>query len=611
MSMAALLTTENLRQTFGSRTLFEGIQFSINDGDRMGMIGPNGSGKSTLLKILAGLEIPSEGVRTVRKGLRIGYLSQSDAFEPDDTVRSAVQRAVDHLPLDSHEKTTRARTQISRLEFPDPDQPARALSGGWRKRLSIACTLAGQPDLLLLDEPTNHLDIEGIAWLEKTLLACGLSFLVISHDRYLLEKICNQVIELNAVFPQGSFRVDGNYSKFLEKRSEFLDGQLRQQQTLANKVRREVEWLRRGPKARTTKAQARIDRAGQLIDSLAESKARSAENKRVAIDFTSSQKRSNKLIHLRGVNKALGGKTLFKDLDLFLERGERLGLLGANGTGKSTLLKLMTGQEIPDAGQVVVGEGIKVALFDQNRAQLDLSQRLRDALAPTGDQIVFQGKPLHIEAWSRRFLFRSEQLDLPLMNLSGGEQARVLLARMMLTPADVLLLDEPTNDLDIPSLDVLETSLLEFPGAVVLITHDRYLLEQVSTRILGLDGGGAFGFYPDFDQWSQAKESAGSRKGDPGAGKGVAKSAGSVSESGSAKVAAKGLSYKEKQELERIEPAIHAAEAQASEIQARLSDPAVIADHVRLHEECEALERVQATIGELFARWEELEAKKG
>jgi ABC transport system ATP-binding/permease protein len=602
--MAALITAENLRQTFGSRTLFEGVQFSINDGDRLGMIGPNGSGKSTLLKVLAGLETPSDGLRTVRKNLRIGYLSQADAFDPGDTVRSAVQRAAEHLPLDPHERSTLAEIQIGRLEFPDPDQRAVDLSGGWRKRLSIACTLAGQPDLLLLDEPTNHLDIEGIAWLEKTLLASGLAFLVISHDRYLLEQICNQVIELNGMFPQGSFRVDGNYSKFLEKRAEFLDGQLRQQQTLANKVRREVEWLRRGPKARTTKAQARIDRAGQLIDSLAESKSRQAENKRVAIDFTSSQRRSNKLIQLRGVSKSMGGKPLFAGLDLFLERGERLGLLGANGTGKSTLLKLITAQTDPDEGSVVVGEGIKVALFDQNRAQLDLSQPLRTALAPTGDHIVFQGKPLHIEAWSKRFLFRSEQLDLPLSSLSGGEQARVLLARMMLTPADVLLLDEPTNDLDIPSLDVLESSLLEFPGAVVLITHDRYLLEQVSTSILGLDGGGSFGFYPDFDRWTQAKESAARA---PRVEKSATKVAPTASKPANK---GKGLSFKEKQELVGIEPAIHQAEAEASQIQASLSDPAIMADHVRLHEQCEALEIVQAKISQLFARWEELEAKQ-
>jgi ATP-binding cassette subfamily F protein uup len=600
--MAAILSCENLRQTFGSRTLFEGIQFSINDGDRMGMIGPNGSGKSTLLKILAGTETPSEGTRAARKNLRIGYLSQADAFQENDTVRSALIRAADDLPIDSHERIVQVDAQISRLEFTDANQAVKDLSGGWRKRLSIACTLIRSPELLLLDEPTNHLDLEGISWLERTLVASSLSFLIISHDRYLLERICNQVIELNPIFPMGSLRIDGNYSKFLEKRQKFLDGQLRQQQTLANKVRREIEWLRRGPKARTTKAKSRVDAAGQLIDNLAEMKARQAENKRVEIDFSASDKRSNKLISLKGVSKTMGDGPLFSNLSLHLERGQRLGLLGANGTGKSTLLRIMTREVSPDAGQIIVGEGIKVALFDQNRAQLDLSQSLRDALSPTGDHVLFQGKRLHIEAWSKRFLFRSEQLDLPISSLSGGEQARVLLARMMLTPADVLLLDEPTNDLDIPSLDVLESSLLEFPGAVVLITHDRYLLEQVSNSILGLDGAGEFGYYPSFEAWEEAKAAAASNRKEKPETRSPARPLSSPKN--------KGLSYKEKNELAGIEPAIHALEEEASQIQARLAEPAVMADHVRLQRECQALEEVQTKIAQLFTRWEELEAKQ-
>jgi ATP-binding cassette subfamily F protein uup len=600
--MPALVTCEDLRQTFGARTLFDGIAISINDGERVGLIGPNGSGKSTLLKILGGLETPSSGTRSARRNLRVGYLPQEDEFAPGESARSALADALRDEPIEEHERDNRVAAQLSRLEFESPDQPVAERSGGWRKRLALGRVMIQEPELLLLDEPTNHLDIEAIGWLERFLLSSRTALLMVSHDRYLLEVVCTRIIELNAVFPGGSFSVDGPYSRYLEKREEFLEGQLRQQQSLANKVRREVEWLRRGPKARTTKAKFRVDEAGRLMDGLAAMQHRQSQARSMSVDFSESDRRRNKLIVLKEVKLSRGGRALFQGLDLHLERGQKLGLLGGNGAGKSSLLKLMTKECTPDEGEVVIGEGLRIALFDQNRGQLDLDRPLRHALSPTGDQVVFQGKSTHIEAWSKRFLFRSEQLDLPLRHLSGGEQARVLLAQMMLCPADVLLLDEPTNDLDMASLDVLESSLIEFSGAVVLVTHDRYLLERVSTSLLGLDGRGGHGFYPDVDDWSAAVAAA-RESSKPAPTRGQAPPAKAPNKT-------KGLTYKEKQELAGMQSAIEKAEEKLAKVQEEIADPAVSTDHVRLSAACRSLEEAQAEVNRLYQRWEELERKE-
>ena len=603
--MAALLSTENISQTYGARTLFHGINLSLNEGERVGMIGPNGAGKSTLLKILAGVETPTEGTRSLRKGSRVVYLPQEDEFSPDETVRTALENILTKEPLEIHERDVRVEKQISRLAFTDPDQLVTSLSGGWRKRLAISRLLILEPDLILMDEPTNHLDLDGIYWLEEILKGSNLTFLVVSHDRYLLENSCDRVIELSAAYPQGSLSISGNYSKFLEKREQFLAGQAQQQQSLANQVRREVEWLRRGPKARTTKAKYRIDEAGRMQDELADLKMRNSQNKRVNVDFAASDRRSNKLINLKHGAKSYGGRTLFSDLSFSLERGQKLGLLGSNGSGKTTLVRILIGETEPDEGSIDRGEGIRVALFDQNREQLDLAMTLRNALAPDGDQVYFQDRRIHVAAWSQRFLFRPEQLDMPIGQLSGGEQARVLLARMMLIPADVLILDEPTNNLDIPSLEVLEDSINDFPGAVVLITHDRYLLERVSTGLLGLDGDGGFGLYTDYEHWRQARDAA-KRKRSP-------KSEKSAKETKAAPAPvpkSKGLSFKEKKELETIEGDIHAAEALVAELLKKVEDPAIVNDHVKLIDACHDLEEAQTRVNYLFARWEELEAKK-
>jgi ATP-binding cassette subfamily F protein uup len=348
---------------------------------------------------------------------------------------------------------------LREMQFADLQQQVSALSGGWRKRLAITCALIQQPDLLLMDEPTNHLDLEGILWLEGLLKAARFAFVLVSHDRYFLENTTNRTVELNKRYPDGYLKVDGSYSEFLQQRAAVFDQQDREQQVLANKARRELEWLRRGAKARTTKAQARIDYAEGLQGEAAESRRRNLEIASAQIEFDATRRKTRKLVEAKHVTVERGGRALITGLDLLLTPGTCLGLLGRNGSGKSSLMGLLKGEIKPAAGDIAWADDLKVVSFDQQRAQLDQTLTLKHTLAPMGESVVFQGRPMHVTAWAKRFLFPIEKLGLPVSRLSGGEQARVLIAQLMLKPADILLLDEPTNDLDIPTLEVLEDSL--------------------------------------------------------------------------------------------------------------------------------------------------------
>ena len=499
-----LVSCQELSKAFGAAPLFEGLSLGVFEGDHVGLVGPNGSGKSTLLKILAGVEPPSSGTRAARKRLRIGYVPQDPVFAAGASVGSVLRQALDDQHLDPHEIDGRVAVAMGKAGFADEAQETNTLSGGWTKRLAIARELVREPELLLLDEPTNHLDVDGILWLEELLPREPEAFVVVSHDRYFLEAVAGRVIELNRAFASGLFEVRGRYSTFLGKKDELLAGQAAYQESLRNRVRGELDWLSRKARARTRKAQARIDEAQRLQDELGDMDARSVPLA-VALDFSATQRKTKRLVVTEGLTRSYGERQIVRGLDLVLSPGTRLGLLGANGSGKSTLLRLLARQEQPDAGTVAHADGLKVVMFDQHRQHLDPAVSLQRTLAPHGDSVVFEGRGVHVAGWAKRFLFRSEQLETPVGRLSGGEQARAALARLMLEPADLLLLDEPTNDLDIPTLEVLEESLLEFPGALVLVTHDRYLLDRVSTRILALDGRGGAVPYADYDQWEAAR----------------------------------------------------------------------------------------------------------
>jgi ATP-binding cassette subfamily F protein uup len=605
-----LLSCESISKQFGARPLFENLTFGLSEGDRVGLVGPNGSGKSTLLKILAGIEEPDSGSRSVRKGVRAGYVPQDPVFPSDASVEAILLDALAGEPLEEYEKSGRADLVLARLGFRDPAQTVGTLSGGWNKRLAVGRELVREPDILLLDEPTNHLDLEGILELEEILASEARAYIVVSHDRYFLENVARRMLELDRAYPEGLLQVEGTYSDLLERRDEVRRNQADYQESLANRARREMEWLRRGPKARSTKAKARIHEAHRLLDELQEVKERErASEPSAGIDFAASGRKTKKLLSAEGLAKSFGGRQILGGgggVDLLIRPGSRLGVLGPNGSGKTTLLSLLAGDLEPDGGEIERAQFLKTVLFEQSRETLDRTLSLRRALAPEGDSVLFQDRSIHVAAWAKRFLFRPEQLDTPVSRLSGGEQARILIARLMLRPADLLILDEPTNDLDIPTLEVLEESLLEFPGGLVLVTHDRYLLDRVCSSILALDGRGGARHFADTAQWEEHRRELEAAPARPVPSK-PAKPDAAVQPAG--KGGAKRLGYLEQREWDQMEEKVLEAEDALARSQEAVDAPEVASNPKALQERIAALTAAQAEVERLYARWAELEAK--
>jgi ATP-binding cassette subfamily F protein uup len=571
------------------------VSFGLADGDHVGLVGPNGSGKSTLLRILSGDDGPDSGTRSVRSGIRIGYVAQDPVFDVDGTIEDVVASALGHVEPDR--RPGRVAQALGRAGFSAGHAEVRSLSGGWKKRLAIARAIAAEPDVLLMDEPTNHLDVPGILWLERLLTGEPRAFLVVSHDRYFLEHVVTRVLELNRAYPGGLFATDGRYSDFLARRDDYVRAQAAYEESLANTVRREIEWLRRGAKARTTKARGRIQEAQRLIDELEEMRDR-AVLRTAGIDFTASERRTRRLLVARGLALSRGGQQLFGGLDLTIAPGVRIGVIGPNGSGKTTLLDVLAGAIEPDAGEVQRADGVRIVRFEQDRPGLDPGQSLRRALAPESDAVTFAGRSVHVASWAKRFLFRPEQLELPVSRLSGGERARVLIARLMVEPADVLILDEPTNDLDIPTLEVLEDTLTEFTGGLVLVTHDRFMLDRVSTMLVALDGEGGVGRFADFAQWEAAQATRPSAAAGP--------------EAAPPRERARSrprLGYHEQREWDTMEQAILDAEARVEDCERGVHDRAVASDATVLQQRYAELEAARAAVDRLYARWAELEEK--
>ncbi len=600
--MPPLINVRSIAKSFGADPLFQNVSFTVSEGDRIGLIGPNGSGKSTLLRILAGTEDTDDGEIAVRKRLRLSYVEQESEFRPGDTVRSVIDSALKTSAVPESERGTRFAETLGRAGFVDLEKEAAALSGGWQKRLAIVQALVQAPDILLLDEPTNHLDLAGIDWLEGVLEQAGFACVVISHDRYFLENVATEMAELSRVYPDGLLRVKGRYSTFLEKKEEFLHAQSKRQEALENLVHSEIEWLRRGAKARTRKSKARIDKAGDLMEELADLNTRS-RSETAQIDFSATDRKTKRLIELQNVAYEIGGRPLFQGLNFIVTAGLRVGLVGPNGSGKTTLLRLLRGEVAATTGEIRRAEKLRIVYFDQRR-ELDPNVTLRRALAPEGDSVIYQDRVTHVASWAAKFLFKSEQLNQPVERLSGGERARVLIAQLMLQPADVLLLDEPTNDLDIPTLEILEESLLEFRGSLVLVTHDRYMLDRVSTIVLGLDGRGSAERFADYSQWEawQAERRQAAHTSSRGSTRAVAAE--------SSPPPKKKLSYLEAREYASIEERVAAAEGKLELKRTAAEDPAIARDAARLVNAHTELAEAQKEVDALYARWAELEKKQ-
>ena len=602
--MPPIINAQGITKAFGANPLFEDVSFTVSEGDRIGLIGPNGSGKSTLLRILAGSVSPDSGELAVRKRLRFSFVEQDSTFEPGSTVRSVIEKSMDRTAVPESERGTRVAETLGRAGLQELETEAASLSGGWQKRLAIVEALVQAPDVLLLDEPTNHLDLSGIEWLEGLLAEAAFACVVVSHDRYFLENVATEIVELSRVYPEGVLRVRGNYSTFLEKKEEFLHAQSKRHEALENLVHNEIAWLRRGAKARTRKSKARIDKAGELMGELADLNKRT-RTATAQMDFSASGRQTKRLIELENVSYQMGNRTLFADLNFVVTAGLRVGLVGPNGSGKTTLLRLLRGELAPTRGAIRRAEWLRTVYFDQTR-ELDSSVTLRRALAPDGDSVIYQDRVIHVASWAARFLFTGEQLNQPVERLSGGERARVLIAQLMLQPADVLLLDEPTNDLDIPTLEILEESLLEFRGSLVLVTHDRYMLDRVSRIVLGLDGQGGAESFADYSQW-ETWQAERKQQVKAGARPAVRATAGT----GQSARTKKKLSYMDEREYATIEQRIVDAEQLLQAKRTQLEDPAIASDGPRLVAAHAEMETAQKDLETLYSRWHELEEKQG
>ena len=615
MASGILLAATGLTKAFGSRPLFERISVSIDAGDRVGLIGPNGAGKSTLLSLLAAVETPDEGTVTATRGLVIGYLAQVPAFREGASIRETVlEGAKDHGAGEEEWKAGLAADEyIARLtltaEDRTPETPVTRLSGGWKKRVALARELVRRPDLLLLDEPTNHLDVEAILWLEGLLAKAPFATVTVTHDRLFLQRVANRILELDPRNPGGLLDVRGNYETYLSVKEARLSADIEREASLKNRLRRETEWLRRGAKARSTKQQARIQRAGALegeVEELA-TRTRSAS---VRLDFQDSGRSPKRLIAAKGIGKGYGGHLLFDGLDLLVTPESRIGLLGPNGCGKSTLLRVLLGSEAPDTGEVLRADNLSPIVFEQGRESLDPDSTPAKTLCPAGDKVEFCGAFVHIKSYLDRFLFRPEQMEMAVGRLSGGEQSRLLLARLMLKKTNLLVLDEPTNDLDLATLAVMEDCLSDFPGAVLLVTHDRWFLDRVTNQILafGKDakGEGTLVSLAGLDQWEAWR--AAEREEKPGNG-GPACGMGAPSAQAAAPGRKRRLGYLEQRELDGMEERILAAEGARDALKAECEKPENATDGLKLVELLGKIEACQSEIDRLYERWDELQKR--
>jgi ATP-binding cassette subfamily F protein uup len=636
-----ILVAQNLQKTFGNQIVLEDVSISIHTGERVGLVGINGSGKSTLARLLAQIEAPDVGSVARRRDARVLYLDQNPTFEGNPTAHDAVRsglgawdeamtryESVSHAieqgegDLDSlltqqadagadverlggWERGHQVDSILGHLGVEDTTARVDSMSGGERRRVALGRLLIARPEMAILDEPTNHLDVETIDWLERYLVEdYEGALLLITHDRYLLDRVATRTVEMNR---GKAYFYEGGYEAYLEAKAERQAIEARTESNRQNFLRTELEWLRRQPKARSTKQKARIDRAEEAKSIRA---PRADKQAALAIETTRSGKT---ILELRGLVLGAGDLTLSKPFDLILTAGERVGIVGRNGTGKTTLLKVITGALAPVAGSVIVGQNTKIAYFDQHRSGLDDSKSIFDNVVGDQPKIEVGGVAIEPRSYLERFLFDPHKQRQQVGSLSGGERARVALARMLRQSANLVLFDEPTNDLDVAMLGSLEQMLIEFGGTALVVTHDRWFLDRVATAILAFEGEGRVVRYAgNHDTYrrlrAEAEErEAQARKLQPSAAAEPRPAATKVVERGRAPK----LSHAETQELASIVEAIDLADTRVSQLEGRLADPAVYSaggDEVK--NLTTDLTAARAEAARLMARWEELEARR-
>ncbi|HZL98885.1 MAG TPA: ATP-binding cassette domain-containing protein [Planctomycetota bacterium] len=663
-----LATLSDIHKSHRGKHLLRGVSLTIADGERLGLLGPNGCGKSTLLRILAGVEEPDSGERVLRQRLRLGYLEQEPRLPPAARVRDVVRAGLEdrgrvlaeldrvHASLAGSgaraeaavsERALLARQaaledELSHLGGHDVEHRVEALlehlglartvseaecgtlSGGEARRVALARVLLGQPELLLLDEPTNHLDAEVIAWLEQLLVGTRTPVLMITHDRYVLDRVADRILELD----RGELHsYEGGYGDFLVARAERDEREAHVESSRLNLLRRETAWMRRGPPARTTKAKARIDRYAALVAARPEGRGDS-----LAFRIPEGPRLGDRVLRLHGVRKGFGGRLVIPSLDLELAPGERLGIVGPNGAGKSTLLKLCTGELAPDAGKVSIGDSVVFAAIDQQRSALHPENSVLTEIAGSNQYVKLGERSRRVEGFLEQFLFPGAAKHALVGTLSGGERNRVLLGQLLCAGGNVLVLDEPTNDLDLMTLRALEEALVAFEGCVLVVSHDRWFLDRVATRVVHLDGAGGVTVHSGdltgllgeialarggaaADRSGAAANAGGARGakggGDLPAGSGEGSTPSKAARTAVAPPRTKSLSYKETAECDALPDRVAAAEAELAAIDARIASPELYqgppAERQRVLSQRDGLaERV----AQLLRRWEELEARR-
>ncbi|KFO66930.1 hypothetical protein ER57_14250 [Smithella sp. SCADC] len=591
--MAVLLNLDKISKSFGTKALFTDFCLTVNEGDRIGIIGDNGTGKTTLTKIMVNLESADAGNIAIRKNLKTAYIPQVSNYEAFATVWDIVAGRATTDFKNADVKTAKA---LSIVGFDDHTVKVNTLSGGWTKRLDIACGIINEPELLILDEPTNHLDHQALAWLENFLSSARFTWVMVSHDRFLLERCANRIMEINKRYEGNIFQSEGRYDDFLEKRLLYIEQQNKLEAVMSNKVRAEIEWLRRGPKARRTKAKYRIDEAHNLIKDLADLKEKK-QTSRTEIEFSASNRKTKVLVKIKNIGKSFGDKHILKNFTVNFTTGLRIGLLGGNGVGKTTLLKLLSKQIEPDAGSVEHADNLKIVYFDQARESLQQQKTIKQFLADGNDTVIFKDRSVHLVSWIKRFGFSTEQINSTIASLSGGEQARILIAKLMLQPADILLLDEPTNDLDIRTIETLEENLLEFGGLLVIVSHDRYMISRVCGLFIGFTTDAQAELFADYEQWEESlktnkkENAADARKTDKDKGPKKEKTK---------------LSYKEKLELREVEKQIEILHDKIKLLEAQLADPKNFSDYILLHKLTEEIAADKEALDKFYHRWEYL-----